>query len=179
MGRHGFTHLVVNHRAHQLACTPMPVKACGFTLRDICGKGFGRTRRHSAALSVALCEFVWLKKNQLIFLAFFRPTMPQLCPNYTPIIPAIFHSIFRSTMPQLCPKYAPTLPQLCPARLCPNYAFCPNYAPSFAQTMPQLCFGRLPICRKILPPNVLPASILSPIPNVLTPVLILRDQIQF
>ena len=39
LGRHGFTHLVVNHRVHQLACTPTPVKACGFTLRDIYAAG--------------------------------------------------------------------------------------------------------------------------------------------
>ena len=69
LGRHGFTHLVVNHRAGFVdPITGVHTNACEgmwFHAKRHMRQGFGRTRRNSAALSVALCEFVWLKKNQL------------------------------------------------------------------------------------------------------------------
>ena len=71
--------------------------------------------------------------------------MPQLYPNYTPTIPAIFLASFK--MPQPCPNYAQRDYVFCFnyalsfAKLCPNYAqrdyvFCFNYAPSFAKLCP-------------------------------------------
>ena len=69
LGGHIFTHLVANHRAVFVdTITGVHTNACEgmwFHAKRHMPQGFGRTRRHSAALSVALCEFVWLKNNQL------------------------------------------------------------------------------------------------------------------
>ena len=87
LGRHGFTHLVVNHRAGFVdPITGVHTNACEgmwFHAKRHMRQGFGRTRRNSAALSVALCEFVWLKKNQLTrsdasVRRSFNSEMPQL-----------------------------------------------------------------------------------------------------
>ena len=49
---------------HLPVSTLIPARECGFTLRN---KGEnGRTRAVSAALGIQLCEFMWLKKFNLI-----------------------------------------------------------------------------------------------------------------
>ena len=67
--RHGYTHLTVNHRrgfidpqtgVHTNTCEGMWFHA----KRHMRG-GHGRTRTDSAALEIALCEFMWLKKYNI------------------------------------------------------------------------------------------------------------------
>ena len=66
---HGYTHLTVNHRrgfvdpqtgVHTNFCEGMWFHAKKHMLR-----GHGRTRSDSLALSIALGEFIWLKKHHL------------------------------------------------------------------------------------------------------------------
>ncbi|KAL5264216.1 hypothetical protein ACHWQZ_G005336 [Mnemiopsis leidyi] len=66
LSHHGFIHLVVNHRqgfvdpltgVHTNTCEGM-----WFHAKKHMRQGHGRTRVDSTAVSIALCEFVWLKK---------------------------------------------------------------------------------------------------------------------
>ena len=69
LSNHGFTHLVVNHRrgfvdpvtgVHTNTCEGM-----WFHAKKHMRRGTGRSRSDSSSLSIALCEFMWMKKQQL------------------------------------------------------------------------------------------------------------------
>ena len=87
LSHHGFLHLVVNHRqgfvdpltgVHTNTCEGM-----WFHAKKHMRRGHGRTRVDSTALSIALCEFVWLKKfgltrSDLSIRQMFNRDIPQL-----------------------------------------------------------------------------------------------------
>ena len=69
LARHGYTHLVVNHRqgfvdpttrVHTNTCEGMWFHAKKYMLR-----GHGRTRSDSTAMAMAFSEFVWLQRHNL------------------------------------------------------------------------------------------------------------------
>lgn len=87
LSRHGYTHLVVNHR--QGFVDPLTgvhtnsIEGMWFHAKKQMTRGYGRTRSDSAAIALAFAEFVWYKRHSITLTAaavkrLFNREIPQL-----------------------------------------------------------------------------------------------------